>query len=161
MPTPQIQDLLGNFYSVYNLTGATFQDHFGVYFTLTPAGALSGAAFAPDTVSTNANVSLTGANVADGVRRTGLSDGVADTMPSAADIVTAVTGSAGRTFCFLYVNTTGFPVTLTAGTGNTFANTSGASTDVISAGNAVYYQVSITSATAITLTRQWAMAAGV
>lgn len=37
MADPQIQDILGNFYSIYNLNGATFQDHFGNYFTLTSA----------------------------------------------------------------------------------------------------------------------------
>ena len=40
MPDPTIQDWLGNFYSVYNLAGATFQDHFGTIFTL--AGPTSG-----------------------------------------------------------------------------------------------------------------------
>lgn len=119
--------------------------------------------FAPDTVSTNGNGTLSGANIINGVRRTGLSDGAADQMPSATAIVAAVTSPVvNQTWSFVYTNTTGFPVTLTAGAGTTFSQTSGGSTDLIPAANQVVYQIKITNVgtPAVTVLREWSLVAG-
>lgn len=119
--------------------------------------------FAPDTISTDGNVSLSGANIVDGVVRTGLSDGATDTFPTATALVAAVSGAVvNQTFAFNYINTTGFPVTLNNNSGITFSNTSGGTSDSIAAGNQVVYQVKLTNigTPAVTVTREWAVAAG-
>lgn len=123
-------------------------------------GGSANVAFAPDSIATDGPVTLTGANIVNSVIATGLSDGATWTFPSAAQIVAAVTSPlAAQTFRFNYTNVTGFPITTANGSGITHTTP-----DIIQAGTSVAYSVllvNVSSGTeAVTITREWAVAAG-